>query len=670
LDNFEKIRNFGFIAHIDAGKTTTTERVLYVTGANYKIGEVDEGTTTTDWMEEEKERGITITAAAVSAVWKDHVYHIIDTPGHVDFTAEVQRSLRVLDGVVVVLCGVAGVQTQTETVWKQADNFNIPRIAFINKLDRIGANFENVLKEIDEKLKTLPLPLNIPFYKNDALAGVIDLVRMKKINFNDNSTFKSEEEIPEICKEISSRYRENLINILTQFDDKLLEYVLEEKLTDDHIHSSIRSGSIKRNFIPVLCGASFRNVGIPPLLDAINLYLPSPNDIKTIKGYHLKEDRWDELSFDSPDPVLYIFKVQFHREKGPLAFTRIYSGKIKQGDAYYNPRTKKRERIQDLLKVFGNDFERIASSEAGDIVIIVGTKDTVTGDTLCSEGKQVILERLTFPEPVIHIRIEPKNSIDQEKFNTAKSHLLLEDPTINCKEDPETGQTLVGGMGELHIEIFLERIKKEYGVDLKSGQPQVVYRETPKKAGKYSYEFDKKISGNVQHASITMSVEPRERNEGNSIAFNFKNKLTGEENTHLENGIKNALLSGPESAYPVVDCRIMIEDLTYDRSRSSPLALEACANICMGFLLRETGTILLEPIMKVEIEVPENFTGAVIGELQSRNGVILDIIKKVSQDKIMAKSPLKQMFGYTTDLRSLTQGKGSFSMQFLEFDRL
>ena len=664
------IRNFGFIAHIDAGKTTTTERVLFVTGANYKIGEVDEGTTTTDWMEEEKERGITIVAAAVSTNWKEHIYHIIDTPGHVDFTAEVQRSLRVLDGAVVVLCGVAGVQTQTETVWKQADNFHVPRIVFINKLDRIGANFENAVKDIDEKLKALPLVLNIPYYENDILSGIIDIVKMKKYTFNDNSTLKSEDDIPDEYMEKASKYRERMIDTLTRFDDDLLELVLEDKITEDHIHASVRNGTINRNFMPVLCGASFKNTGIPPLLDAINLYLPSPNDIKSIKGLHVKEDKWEDIPFDSPDPVIYIFKVQYHREKGPLAFARIYSGKIKQGESYFNPRTKKRERFQDLLKVYGDDFQRINETEAGDIIIIVGTKDTVTGDTLCSEGKQVVLERLTFPEPVIHIRIEPKNSIDLEKFNTAKTHLILEDPTINCKDDPETGQTLVGGMGELHIEIFLERIKKEYGVDLKRGQPQVVYRETPVKPSRYTYEFDKKIGGNVQHAEMTIAIEPVERNVGNSIKLDFKNKLTSEENLHIENGIKTALLSGPESAYPVVDCRITVVEINYDRPRSSPLALEACANICTGYTLRDAGTMLLEPIMKVEIEVPDKFTGNVMGDLQSRSGIILDIEKKIAQDKILAKAPLKQMFGYTTGLRSLTQGKGSFSMQFMEYDRL
>jgi len=671
LSSFENIRNFGIIAHIDAGKTTTTERILYLTGTNYRIGEVDEGTTTTDWMEEEKERGITITSAAVTCNWNNNTFHIIDTPGHVDFTAEVQRSLRVLDGAVVVLCGVAGVQTQTETVWKQADNFNLSRIIFINKLDRTGANFENVLTDINEKLKIKPLILNIPYYENDVLTSIIDIIKKKKINYAKDGNVLSIENIPENYKTLSQKYRDNLIDILTSHDDNLLELALEGKITEENLITSIRTGTLKKYFIPVLCGASFKNIGVTELLDAIGFYLPSPDDRNQINALNLKNNKWESISTNDKNPVLYVFKVQYHREKGPLAFTRIYIGKIKNGDTFYNPRTKKRERVQDLLKIFASDFERIEEAVAGDIVIIVGTKETVTGDTLCSEGNQIVLERLTFPEPVIFVSIEPKNTLDLEKLNIAKQHLLLEDPTIKFKDDNETGQNLIGGMGELHIEIFLERIKREYGVDLKSGSPQVAYRETPSKSANYTFEFDKKISGNIQHATITLMCNPKERNSSNEILFDISKKnFIKEELEHIELGINNSLLSGPNGAYNVVDCEIVIKDVIYDRTHSSPLALEAAANICTGYLLRETETILLEPVMKIEIDVPEIYTGNVIGDLQSRGGIILDILKKISEDKVLAKCPLKKMFGYSTNLRSITQGKGNFSMEFLEFDKM
>ena len=672
MKDTSNIRNFGFIAHIDAGKTTTTERVLYVTGANYRIGEVDDGTTTTDWMEEEKERGITIQAAAVSCNWQNYILHVIDTPGHVDFTVEVQRSLKVLDGAVVVLCGVSGVQTQTETVWKQANNFFVPRIIFINKLDRVGADFANVLEDVKNKLNTIPLLINIPYYEEETLKGVIDLLSMKRILFKNDANFDKEEAIPDNYKQISDKYRENLIDVLTQFDDKLLELVLEQKATIEDIIHSIREGTIKMKFSPIFCGASFKNIGVPLLLDGIVNFLPSPVDIKDIEALLVKDNSPINIYSISDDfPVLYVFKVQYHKEKGNLAFARIYTGKIKNGDTFFNPRTKKKEKCQDLLKVYADSFERIEYAESGDIIIIVGTKETFTGDTLCSEGKQVALEHLSFPEPVIYVKIEPKNSIDLEKFNIAKNHLLLEDPTIRCDEDKDTGQTLVGGMGELHIEIFLERIRREYKVALNTGNPQVAYRETPKRQLDYTFEFDKKISGNIQHCVIKLGITPLERDKGVEIKFDISKKdLTKEDLLSIENGIKNALISGPEGAYPVIDCKITVIDLNFDKNRISSLGFEAASNISTSYLLREAGCILLEPIMKVEIDVPDNFTGNVIGDLQSRSGIVIDLIKKIKEDKIIAKCPLKKMFGYSTTLRSQTQGKGTFTMQFLEFDSI
>lgn len=669
MSNYNNIRNFGIIAHIDAGKTTTTERILYLTGTSYKIGEVDEGTTITDWMEQERERGITITSAAVSCNWKDSIMHIIDTPGHVDFTAEVQRSLRVLDGAVVVFCGVGGVQTQSETVWKQADKYNIPRIVYINKLDRTGADFENVLNEITDKLKAQPLPISIPYYENDVLSGTIDLIVMKLIKFKNDGNIDQAFDIPDNIKEKANKYRENLINILTNYDDALLEFALQEKMSKDDITKSIRTGTLNRKFIPVISGSSLKNIGVPPLLDAITNYLPSPDDIASIDGYYIKKDKWDKIFFksDAP-PVVYVFKVQYHREKGIIAFVRLYSGKINNGDSLYNPRLKKKERIQDLLRVYADKYERLDTSESGDIVAITGMKNVLTGDTLCSEGHQVILESLTFPEPVIFMSIEPKNTVDKEKFDTACSNLLLEDPTITLKEDSQTGQTLIGGMGELHIHIFLDRIKKGYNVELKTGNPHVAYRETPIKEGLLEYNFDKKIEGNVQHAGIKLKVTPNERNTDNKIISNLDRKYR-ELIPHIEKGITEALKSGPEGAYPVIDCTITIESVNYDQSRSSPIAVEAASNLCTSGLLREVGTFLLEPIMKLEIDLPAEFTGSVIGELQSRGGMVLDIHKKITEEIITAKAPLKQMFGYTTNLRSITQGKGSFTMEFLYYDK-
>ncbi|MCK4796637.1 MAG: GTP-binding protein, partial [Spirochaetes bacterium] len=625
---------------------------------------------TTDWMEQERERGITITSAAVSCKWNNSIFHIIDTPGHVDFTAEVQRSLRILDGAVVVFCGVSGVQTQSETVWKQADNYNIPRIIFINKLDRLGASFENALSDIEKKLKIIPVPLSIPYYENEILAGIINIITMKKESFKKDGTLDMISDIPTSDISSAAKYREDLINILTTYDDKLLEAALEENINEAQIIQSVRNGTIKRNFVPVIAGASLKNIGVPLLLDAIDNYLPSPNDISTVDGYFVKKDKWEVIQFD-PDgsPVAYVFKMQYNREKGPIAFVRIYAGKITNGALLFNPRTKKKERIQDLLKIYADKFERIEKAVAGDIVTLVGIKHTVTGDTLCNEGHQVLLETLKFPEPVIYIKIEPKNAIDKEKLNSAQMHLLSEDPTITLTEDSQTGQTLVGGMGELHIEIFLERIKKMYSLDLKSGAPQVAYRETPKTSGNFTYKFDKKIEGNVQHAVITLSISPTKRNKGNIIQSNLQKKY----NTlipNIEAGINSALKSGPEGAYPVIDCRITIESVEYEASRSSPIALEAASNLCTSYLMRESGMLLLAPIMKLEIDIPNEYTGGVIGELQSRGGIILDIHKKIDQDIIFAKAPLKEMFGYTTTLRSLTQGKGSFTMEFLQYDVL
>ncbi|HOF02012.1 MAG TPA: elongation factor G [Spirochaetota bacterium] len=669
MDNSKFIRNFGIIAHIDAGKTTTTERMLYLAGANRRLGEVDDGTAVTDWMEEEKERGITIVSAAVSCAWKDSLFHIIDTPGHVDFTAEVERTLRVLDGAVVVFCGVAGVQTQSLTVWLQADKFHIPRIIFINKLDRMGANFENVVNEIQLKLNKALLLINIPYYENDVLSGVIDLITMKLVIYNDDGFVKLESDIPSEFSDSARNFRDKLIDVATQFDDELLELVLNDNATEEDIIKSIRAGALSLKYIPVFCGASYKNIGVTNLLDGVDNYLPSPDDIGYCEGLILKKGIREKIFFDEDDkPVVYIFKTQFNKEKGLMSYVRIYKGSISTGDTIYNARTKKKERIHDILKVFSDKFERVDKAESGSIVVLIGLKNSVTGDTLSNENDQVILETLVFPEPVIFVKVELKNSIDAEKFNVALSRLLLEDPTISCKEDKDAGQILIGGMGELHIDIFLERVRREYNVDLKSGAPQVIYRETPKKSGSYVYEFDKKISGAVNHATVSLKVSPLSNGEGvkiinNANALNYPTEALDA----INSGIKAALLSGPEGAYPVVDIQIEIENIEYDVSKTNLLALEASSNLCLSYLLRDVETYLLEPVMKCEIDIPGNYTGSVIGDLQSRGGIVIDIVKKYDNDVVVAKSPLKKMFGYTTSLRSLTQGLGTFTMEFLEF---
>ncbi|HOV14261.1 MAG TPA: TetM/TetW/TetO/TetS family tetracycline resistance ribosomal protection protein, partial [Spirochaetota bacterium] len=552
MNNIDLIRNFGIIAHIDAGKTTTTERILYLTGENHSIGEVDEGTTTTDWMEEEKERGITIQSAAVNCKYKQYNFHIIDTPGHVDFTIEVQRSLRVLDGVVVVICGVAGVQTQTETVWKQSDNFKISKIVFVNKLDRIGADFFGTVENLKAKFKITPLIINFPLYENDQLTGIVDLLSMKILKYKKDGFINETIEIkPEIYDEFLL-YREEMVDILTRYDDDLLSKVVENNYTPMDLLDSIRKLTIQNIIVPVLGGASFKNIGVPNLLDAIGDFLPSPKERDEIKIYNDKNDNWEDIKSNDKDFIGYIFKLQYQKEKGNIAYVRIYSGSLNNGDTILNPRTGKKEKVLDLLKVFSNNFERIQSCNRGDIVAIVGLKDSVTGDTLCNENKKILMEQIIFPEPVIYIKVEPKNSIDLDKFNHSKLFLLSEDPTIICKEDTETGQTLLGGMGELHLEIFIERLKREFHLDLRTGTPIVAHRERILKNNSYSYHFDKKIGGNIQHATVNIKCELNEKSD-NQIIFDISKKQFSKDDIHhIENGIKNALVSGPSGAYPVI----------------------------------------------------------------------------------------------------------------------
>lgn len=666
----KNIRNFGFIAHIDAGKTTTTERVLYLSGINHRIGEVDSGTTTTDWMDEERERGITITSAAVNCQWNGVDFHIIDTPGHVDFTAEVQRSLRVLDGAVVIFCGVSGVQTQSETVWKQADKYKIPRIVFINKLDRVGADFEAVAKEINKKLSTRTVFINIPVYEKDKVIGIINLISMKFVTYNEKGEIDETSTIPSSAMEMAENFREELINILSEYNDEVLEAAINNTLTEEKINNALRISTINRNFVAISTGSSLKNIGIPQLMDAIANYLPKPSDLPHPKGFLIKKDQWHPIPLDaSSSSIAYIFKVQSNKEKGPLCFVRIYSGTIKKGDVLYNGVTKKSERIHDILQIKGDRFTRIEQAIAGDIVIFVGLKFSRTSDTLCTQNNQVLLEKMTFPEPVIYSRIEPKNTIDANKLDEVIKNLVVEDPTIQFKNDSETGQLLVGGMGELHIEIVVERIKREYGIELKVGTPQVVYREMPKQSGLETYNFDKKIQGNVQHATITLAVEPSQNTNVEIVSKLPTKSLNDELFDYIRRGLKTALQSGPESAYPVINAKLLVQDVEYDQSRSTPEALEAAANLCAGFLFKKVGMYLLQPIMKLTLEIPTEYTGSVLGELQSRNGIILNVTKKYNIDTINAHAPLKSLFGYSTVLRSLTQGHGSFNMEFFEFNK-
>ena len=669
----ERIRNIGIAAHIDAGKTTTTERILYYTGVNYKLGEVHDGTATMDWMEQEQERGITITSAATTCFWRDHRVNVIDTPGHVDFTAEVERSLRVLDGAVAIFDAVAGVQPQSETVWRQADRYNVPRIAFINKMDRVGGDFQHAIDMMVEKLSAkTPVAIQIPIGAEEHHEGVVDLVEMKAYRFLDE-TLGAEyvtEEVPESLREEAERYRDILIERVSEVDDHLMEkFISGQKPSVEEIKAALRKGTCDIKLFPVLCGSAFKNKGVQQLLDAIIDYLPSPVDIPPtpatdpVTGDLVPREAKDDAPFSA-----LVFKIMTDPFVGQLAFFRAYSGTMKTGDTLLNTATGRKERIGRLLKMHANKREEIKEVYAGDIAAAVGLKKVSTGETICDPAKPVILEAINFPAPVIALAVEPKTKVDQEKLAQALAKLMTEDPTFKVETDPETGQTKISGMGELHLEILVDRLQREFGVGANVGKPQVAYRETIKRAAKGEGRYVKQTGGRGQYGHCKIEIEPAP-GEG----FVFENDIVGgsipkEYIKPVQEGIKEALERGVLAGYQLVDIRVRLYDGSFHDVDSSEMAFKVAGSMAFQNATKSAKAVLLEPMMKVEVVTPDDYTGAVTGDLSSRRGRLEGQLARSGTQIITAKVPLANMFGYSTDLRSRTQGRATYSMHFEAYE--
>jgi elongation factor G len=671
----DKTRNIGIMAHIDAGKTTTTERILYYTGVSHKIGEVHDGTATMDWMEQEQERGITITSAATTCSWKDHRINIIDTPGHVDFTIEVERSLRVLDGAVAVFCSVGGVEPQSETVWRQADKYRVPRIAFVNKMDRVGADFFRGVAMIRDRLKANPLPIQLPIGKEDTFVGVIDLVEMNAIVWDDESlgaTFKVID-IPEAELDLANEYREKMIEELSSNDDSLMEkYLAGEELTVDEIRSAIRNSTINIQICPVICGSAFKNKGVQNLLDAVIDYMPSPTDIPPITGVVEGSDEpiVRKSSDDEPFSAL-AFKIMTDPFVGQLCFFRVYSGVISSGSYVYNSTKGKKERIGRILQMHANKREEIKEVRAGDIAAAVGLKNTTTGDTLCDDNNSVILESIEFPEPVISIAIEPKTKADQEKLGLSLQKLASEDPSFRVRTDEETGQTILSGMGELHLEIIVDRLMREFKVEASVGKPQVAYRETISKKVKVEGKFVRQSGGRGQFGHVWLEIEPQEPGAGYEFVDAIKGGVVPREYIPaVDKGIQEAMENGVLAGFPVVDLKVSLVDGSYHDVDSSEMAFKIAGS--MGFKegCSKAAPVLLEPIMSVEVVVPEEHMGDVIGDLNSRRGRILGMESRAGAQVISSMVPLATMFGYATDLRSATQGRATYAMTFDHYEQV
>ncbi|GHP62233.1 elongation factor G [Helicobacter pylori] len=664
-----RIRNIGIAAHIDAGKTTTSERILFYTGVSHKIGEVHDGAATMDWMEQEKERGITITSAATTCFWKDHQINLIDTPGHVDFTIEVERSMRVLDGAVSVFCSVGGVQPQSETVWRQANKYGVPRIVFVNKMDRIGANFYNVENQIKLRLKANPVPINIPIGAEDTFIGVIDLVQMKAIVWN-NETMGAKydvEEIPSDLLEKAKQYREKLVEAVAEQDEVLMEkYLGGEELSIEEIKKGIKIGCLNMSLVPMLCGSSFKNKGVQTLLDAVIDYLPAPTEVVDIKGIDPKtEEEVFVKSSDDGEFAGLAFKIMTDPFVGQLTFVRVYRGNLESGSYVYNSTKDKKERVGRLLKMHSNKREDIKEVYAGEICAFVGLKDTLTGDTLCDEKNAVVLERMEFPEPVIHIAVEPKTKADQEKMGVALGKLAEEDPSFRVMTQEETGQTLIGGMGELHLEIIVDRLKREFKVEAEIGQPQVAFRETIRSSVNKEHKYAKQSGGRGQYGHVFIKLEPKEPGSG----YEFVNEISGgvipkEYIPAVDKGIQEAMQNGVLAGYPVVDFKVTLYDGSYHDVDSSEMAFKIAGSMAFKEASRAANPVLLEPMMKVEVEVPEEYMGDVIGDLNRRRGQINSMDDRLGLKIVNAFVPLVEMFGYSTDLRSATQGRGTYSMEF------
>jgi elongation factor G len=669
-----KTRNIGIMAHIDAGKTTTTERILFYTGISHKIGEVHDGAATMDWMVQEQERGITITSAATTCFWRDHRINIIDTPGHVDFTIEVERSLRVLDGACAVFCAVGGVEPQSETVWRQADRYGVPRIAFVNKMDRVGADFDSVVGQIKERLKAPAVPIQLPVGSEENFVGAIDLVTMKLVSADDKDMgwTVTTSEIPAELRDAAKAAREALIEAAADSDEEVLEKFLGgEEVGEKELKAAIRKGVISMKLVPVLCGTAFKNKGVQPLLDAVVEYLPSPTDVPPIVGLDPDDKKTEVIrpaTDDAPFSAL-AFKIMTDPFVGSLTFMRVYSGQAKVGDQVYNVTRDKKERIGRLLKMHANNREDVEEVNAGDIVAAVGMKDAITGDTICDPKQPVLLESMTFPEPVISVAIEPKTKADQEKVSTALGKFMREDPSFRVRQDEETGQTIISGMGELHLEIVVDRMLREFKVDANVGKPQVAYRETCRKAVDHKFRYAKQSGGRGQFAEVAIQLEPLEAGKG----FEFVDAIKGgtiprEYIPAVEKGLTEALSGGPLAGYPVIDCRVKLYDGSYHEVDSSEMAFKICASIAFKEAMRKANPVLLEPIMAVEVVVPDQFMGDVIGDLNSRRGRIQDQNSRGGAQVISAHVPLANMFGYATEVRSRTQGRATYTMQFDHYD--
>ncbi len=667
--SLEKSSNIGIMAHIDAGKTTTTERILYYTGIVHRMGEVHDGAATMDWMEQERERGITITSAATTCMWRDHRINIIDTPGHVDFTVEVERSLRVLDGAVALFCAVGGVEPQSETVWRQADKYRVPRIAFVNKMDRVGADFLNVVRMIRERLGTNPVPIQLPMGEGDMYVGLIDLISMKARVYNDQTLGSEwdEMEIPADLLPKAQEYRTKMLEAVSDLDDTLLEkYIEGREISDDEIVDVLRRATLKLNVVPVLCGSSFKNKGIQMLLDAVVDYLPSPVDVGGVEGHHIdKTDKVIRKPDNNEKFAALAFKVMSDPYVGKLTFFRVYSGTLNAGSYVYNSTTEKKERINRILRMHANHREDVKHAYAGDIVAAVGLKHTKTGDTLCDEKDAVVLERMTFPEPVIWISIEPKTKADQEKLSNGLNNLADEDPTFRVRTDEDTGQTLIGGMGELHLEIIVDRLKREFKVEANVGRPQVAYKETIRKKVEAEGKFVRQSGGRGQYGHVWIEIEPNEKGMG----YEFTDDIVGgvipkEYIPSVSQGIKEALRSGILAGYPVEDVKVRLYDGSYHDVDSSEMAFKVAGSMAVKNAIRKADPVLLEPVMDVEVITPEDYMGDVMGDLNSRRGHIKGIEPRKDAQVIRARVPLSEMFGYATSLRSMTQGRALYSMQF------
>lgn len=670
----DKVRNIGIMAHIDAGKTTTTERVLFYTGKVHRMGEVHDGAATMDWMVQEQERGITITSAATTCQWRGHQINIIDTPGHVDFTVEVERSLRVLDGAVAVFCSVGGVEPQSETVWRQADKYGVPRIAFINKMDRVGADFFRGVNMIRERLGANPVPVQIPIGSEDNFRGIVDLVKNEAIIYIDDLGSQSEHTgIPDELKQLAEEYREKMLEALADFDDELMTKYLEgEEISADEIRSAIRKGTLSAKITPVLCGSAFKNKGVQPMLDAVVDYLPSPVDLPAIKGTDPEKGTEIERKASDDEPFSALaFKIMADPYVGKLAFFRVYSGTLTTGSYVMNTSKGKRERVGRILRMHANHREEVEEVRAGDIAAAVGWRETTTGDTLCDEKHPILLESMEFPEPVISIAIEPKTKADQDKLGLSLGRLAEEDPTFRVHTDNESGQTIIEGMGELHLEIIVDRLLREFKVEANVGKPQVAYRETIRKPARAEGKFVRQTGGRGQYGHVWLELEPLEPGSG----FQFESKIVGgvvprEYVGPVEQGIKDAMLTGVLAGYPVVDVKATLVDGSYHEVDSSEMAFKIAGSMAFKEGCRLGNPVLLEPIMKIEITTPEEYMGDIMGDFSSRRGRIEGMELHNGVQSIRGFVPLAEMFGYTTNLRSLSQGRATSSMQFSHYEEV